>query len=146
MTKLEGMTNEEMSNDRNLAYSSFGLWISFVIRASCFVIFSALILMLMAQIPHAESPSLISKWNVEITFANEEHRSVRFEAQSDGKGTLTRRILNPKPGAPPSLRRQTGAGAKEMRSLSRVRWNLCSATSDATREHWSSKENLKHQT
>jgi hypothetical protein len=37
----------------------------------------------------AESPSLIGKWNVEITFANEEHRSVRFEAQSDGKGTLT---------------------------------------------------------
>jgi hypothetical protein len=94
MTKLEGMTNEEMSNDRNLAYSSFGLWISFVIRHSCFVIFSALILMLMAQIPHAESPSLISKWNVEITFANEEHRSVRFEAQSDGKGTFL--LLDPK--------------------------------------------------
>ena len=37
----------------------------------------------------AEPPSLIGKWNVEITFANEEHRSVRFEAQSDGKGTLT---------------------------------------------------------
>jgi len=27
-------------------------------------------------------------WNVEITFANEDHRSVRFEAQSDGKGIL----------------------------------------------------------
>ena len=37
----------------------------------------------------AESPNVIGKWNVEITFANEEHRSVRFEAQSDGKGTLT---------------------------------------------------------
>jgi hypothetical protein len=31
---------------------------------------------------------MIGRWNVEITFANEEHRSVRFEAQADGKGTL----------------------------------------------------------
>ena len=88
MTKLEGMTNDQMSNDRNLAYSSFGLWISFVIRHSCFVIFSALILVLMAQSTHAESPSLIGKWNVEITFANEQHRSVRFDGQPDGKGTF----------------------------------------------------------
>ena len=27
-------------------------------------------------------------WTVEITFANAEHRSVRFDAQADGKGTL----------------------------------------------------------
>jgi hypothetical protein len=31
---------------------------------------------------------MIGKWNVEITFANDERRSVRFEAQGDGKGTL----------------------------------------------------------
>ena len=31
---------------------------------------------------------MIGKWNVEITFGNEEHRSVRFEALADGKGTL----------------------------------------------------------
>jgi hypothetical protein len=30
----------------------------------------------------------IGRWNVEITFAKEEHRSVRFDAQADGKGTL----------------------------------------------------------
>jgi len=36
----------------------------------------------------ADSPNLIGKWNVEIAFGNDEHRSVRFEAQSDGKGTL----------------------------------------------------------
>ena len=36
----------------------------------------------------AQSPNLIGRWNVEITFANEEHRTLRFEAQSDGKGTL----------------------------------------------------------
>jgi len=27
-------------------------------------------------------------WNVEITFANNEHRAVRFEAKADGKGSL----------------------------------------------------------
>ena len=80
-------------DDRNLAYSSFGLWISFVIRHSRFVIFSALILMLIAQITHAESPSLIGKWNVEITFANEKHRLVRFDAQPGGKGTFA--LLDP---------------------------------------------------
>jgi hypothetical protein len=31
---------------------------------------------------------MMGRWNVEITFGNEEHRSVRFEAQGDGKGTL----------------------------------------------------------
>ena len=36
-----------------------------------------------------QSPNLIGRWNVEITFANEEHRSVRFDAQGDGKATLT---------------------------------------------------------
>lgn len=36
----------------------------------------------------AESPNMIGRWNIEITFANEAHRSVRFDAQGDGKGTL----------------------------------------------------------
>jgi len=80
MTKVEGMTNDQMN--------------TFVIRHSCFVIFSALILMLMAQITHAESPSLIGKWNVEITFANEERRSVRFDAQEGRRGTFL--LLDPK--------------------------------------------------
>ena len=80
MTKLEGMTNDQMN--------------TFVIRHSCFVIFYALILMLMAQITHAESPSLIGSWNVDITFANEERRSVRFDAQEGGKGTFL--LLDPK--------------------------------------------------
>ena len=35
-----------------------------------------------------QSPNMIGRWNVEITFANEERRSVRFDAQADGKGTL----------------------------------------------------------
>ena len=32
---------------------------------------------------------MIGKWNLEITFADEQHRFLRFDAQSDGKGTLT---------------------------------------------------------
>jgi len=42
----------------------------------------------------AQSPNMIGKWNVEITFANEEHRSVRFEAQGEGKGTFE--LLDPR--------------------------------------------------
>jgi hypothetical protein len=37
----------------------------------------------------AGSPNVTGSWNVEITFANERHCFLRFEAQSDGKGTLT---------------------------------------------------------
>jgi hypothetical protein len=37
----------------------------------------------------AESPNVIGSWNLEITFVNEQHRFLRFDAQSDGKGTLT---------------------------------------------------------
>jgi len=53
----------------------------------------ALILILIAQtssiaMAQTQSPNMIGRWNVEITFANEEHRSVRFDAQADGKGTL----------------------------------------------------------
>jgi hypothetical protein len=36
----------------------------------------------------AQSPSVMGSWNVEITFPNNEHRSVRFEALADGKGSL----------------------------------------------------------
>ena len=36
----------------------------------------------------AQSPNVIGTWNVEITFPNNEHRSVRFEALTDGKGSL----------------------------------------------------------
>ena len=36
----------------------------------------------------AQSPNIIGTWNVEITFANNEHRSARFDARADGKGSL----------------------------------------------------------
>jgi hypothetical protein len=37
----------------------------------------------------AESPNVTGSWKVEITFANDQHRFLRFDALSDGKGTLT---------------------------------------------------------
>src|SRR5213593_2031042 len=59
----------------------------------------ALILTLIAQLcsiamAQAQSPNLIGRWKVEITFANEERRSLRFEAQGEGKGSFE--LLDPK--------------------------------------------------
>lgn len=39
-------------------------------------------------VSETQSPKAIGIWNVEIAFANNEHRSVRFEALADGKGIL----------------------------------------------------------
>jgi hypothetical protein len=92
MTKLETMTNDQMTEERDLASSSFGL-------RACLVIFSSLILMLTVQLcsiamAQTQSPSLLGRWNVDITFANEEHRSLRFDVQGAGKGTFL--LLDPK--------------------------------------------------
>jgi hypothetical protein len=37
----------------------------------------------------AESPNVNGSWKVEVTFASAQHRFLRLDAQSDGKGTLT---------------------------------------------------------
>ena len=37
----------------------------------------------------ADSPKVTGSWKIEITFANDQHRFLRFDAQSDGKGSLT---------------------------------------------------------
>jgi hypothetical protein len=37
----------------------------------------------------ADSPNVTGSWKIEITFANDQHRFLRFDAQNDGKGTLT---------------------------------------------------------
>jgi hypothetical protein len=53
--------------------------------------------MLIAQtiaVSQAESPNVIGRWNIEITFANDDHRSLRFDAQDGGKGTLL--LVDPK--------------------------------------------------
>ncbi len=55
------------------------------------ILFAQLCSIAMAQ---TQSPNLIGRWNVEITFANGEHRSLRFDAQGEGKGTFL--LLDPK--------------------------------------------------
>ena len=37
----------------------------------------------------ADSPTVTGSWNIDVTFANDQHRSLRLDAQGDGKGTLT---------------------------------------------------------
>ena len=59
-----------------------------------------LILMLIFQtccvaLTQAQSPNVIGKWNVEITFANANQRSLRFDAQGAGKGSFL--LLSPGP-------------------------------------------------
>ena len=36
-----------------------------------------------------DSPTVNGSWKIDVTFANDQHRFLRFDAQSDGKGTLT---------------------------------------------------------
>ena len=78
--------NNQMTTSRDAAS-----W-SFVVNAS-FVICRSVLVMVIAQmccsaLAQAQNPNMTGAWNVEITFANAEHRSMRFDAQSDGKGTL----------------------------------------------------------
>jgi len=105
MTKLEAMTplraatarqaNDQMTNDRDVASSSFGFCASFDIRHSCFVISLMLIFQTCcAALSHAQSPNMIGTWKVDITFANGDHRPLRFDAQGEGKGTFL--LLDPK--------------------------------------------------
>src|SRR5438105_912753 len=58
-----------------------------------------LILMLIFQtccvaLSQAESPKMIGRWKVEITFANGDNRSLRFDAQDAGKGSFL--LLDPR--------------------------------------------------
>ncbi len=48
----------------------------------------------LAALSHAQSPNMIGSWKVDITFANGESRSLRFDAQGAGKGTFL--LLDPK--------------------------------------------------
>ena len=76
----------------------------------------ALILMLILQtvvLSQAQSPDLIGRWKVEISFANERPRSLRFDAQGDGKGSVL--VLDPRlnawgPGKPSEAKWTRGEG------------------------------------
>jgi hypothetical protein len=58
----------------------------------------ALIVILIAQmfcgvLAQGQSSNMIGRWNVEINFADGNKRSLRFDAQGDGKGTFL--LLDP---------------------------------------------------
>ena len=58
-----------------------------------------LILMLIFQtcgvaLTQAQSPNMIGRWKVEITFPDGDNRSLRFEAQAAGKGSFL--LLDPR--------------------------------------------------
>lgn len=88
MTKLEGMTrlraatarqaNDQMTKGR----ASFVISLLLVAQTCC------------VALSQAQSMNVIGRWNVEITFSNDNHRSLRFDAQGAGKGTFL--LLDPK--------------------------------------------------
>src|SRR5215813_3189599 len=47
-----------------------------------------------AALGQAQSASVLGRWNIEITFGDGTKHSLRFEAQSEGKGTLL--LLDPR--------------------------------------------------
>jgi hypothetical protein len=47
-----------------------------------------------AAMAQAQSPNIVGRWNIEITFADGSRRAVGFDAQDDGKGTLL--VLDPR--------------------------------------------------
>jgi hypothetical protein len=68
------------------------------IRHLSFVICCSVILMIVVETccgapAQAQSPTVIGRWNVEIIFADGNKRSLRFDAQDGGKGTLL--VLDP---------------------------------------------------
>src|SRR5262245_63068984 len=82
------MTKIKMVTNFSLSFLSFVHLASFVIRHSCFVI-SALVLTLMAKPTQAQSPNITGTGNIDVSFGAGGHHSLRFDAESDGKGTVT---------------------------------------------------------
>jgi hypothetical protein len=57
------------------------------------VILILIIQICLAAVAQAQSVNMIGRWNVEIIFADGNKRSLRFDAQDDGKGTFL--LLDP---------------------------------------------------
>ena len=55
------------------------------IRRLMLLLFAHTCLVAMAQ---AQSPTMLGRWNIEVNFAEGNKRSLRFDAQADGKGTF----------------------------------------------------------
>ena len=81
----------------------------------------------------AESPNVTGSWKVDITFANEQHRFLRFDAQSGGKGTLT--VTDPQSkawgGAQPSEAKWTPGEGNEVTFSGPVEFLLGNVGRDA---------------
>jgi hypothetical protein len=45
--------------------------------------------MFSSLLAEADSPTVNGSWKIDVTFANDQHRFLRFDAQNDGKGSLT---------------------------------------------------------
>jgi hypothetical protein len=60
------------------------------------IVLVPVLILLTQSIPmsDAQSPNITGAWNVDITFANNEHRTVRFDARADGKGSLA--VMDPR--------------------------------------------------
>ena len=59
------------------------------VKTTCgLIVIAAVNTFLIASAP-AESPNVIGNWTVDIAFGDGRKHSLRFDAQSDGKGTLT---------------------------------------------------------
>jgi len=81
----------------------------------------------------AESPNVTGSWKVDVTFANEQHRFLRFEAQNDGKGTLT--VTDPQSkvwgGATPSEAKWTSGEGKSVTFSGQVEFLIGNVGRDA---------------
>jgi hypothetical protein len=86
ITKLEKTMNDQMTKYGVAASWSLVIRVSFVIRRS--VLLMVIAQMCCSALAQAQTPNMTGAWNVEITFTNERHHSLRFEAQGDGKGSL----------------------------------------------------------
>ena len=94
ITKLQSVMNDQTNKCRVAAPYWFVIRASFGIRHSAFVICRNVLLAVIAQtccsaLAQGQTPNMTGTWNVEITFANERHRFLRFDAHDGGKGTLT---------------------------------------------------------
>jgi hypothetical protein len=98
ITNGERGPNDQMTKDRCILFRPSGFDHSCIIRRSKFVIFGSLFVLLIAKVwfpvmAEAQSPSLLGRWNIDINFADGNKRSLRFDAQADGKGTFL--LLDP---------------------------------------------------
>ena len=60
----------------------------------CDVILMLMLMACLAAMAQAQSPSMIGRWNIEITFGDGSQRALHFEAQDAGKGIF--QVVDPR--------------------------------------------------